>query len=132
MLTDGDSSAPEGVFPLSGMALTQILVVADMDAAREFYTTVLGARVFREYGGTSCVLEFLDTWLLLVTPGPPTNDKPTVTFAAPGDPDHVSHALTIRVPDCRQAYEVLSSRGAAFLTPPRRPRVGNPLLPSRP
>jgi catechol 2,3-dioxygenase-like lactoylglutathione lyase family enzyme len=26
--------------------------------------------------------------------------------------------MTIRVPDCRDAYEVLRSRGAEFLTPP--------------
>ena len=26
--------------------------------------------------------------------------------------------MTIRVPDCRKAYEILESRGATFLTPP--------------
>lgn len=26
--------------------------------------------------------------------------------------------MTIRVPDCQAAYEVLKSRGAEFLTPP--------------
>ena len=64
------------------------------------------------YGGTSCVLRFLGTWLLLVTGGGPTADKPTVTFAPPPDPDAVSHEMTIRVPDCRAAYETLRSRGA--------------------
>jgi len=28
------------------------------------------------------------------------------------------HSFTIRVPDCRAAYETLGSRGARFLTPP--------------
>jgi len=64
------------------------------------------------------VLRFLGTWLLLVTGGEPTRDKPDVTFAAPVDPRTVSHEMTIRVPDCREAYATLRARGAEFLTPP--------------
>jgi catechol 2,3-dioxygenase-like lactoylglutathione lyase family enzyme len=41
-----------------------------------------------------------------------------VTFRPPADIEHVSLQLTIRVPDCRRAYEVLTARGAAFLAPP--------------
>ncbi|MDX1619333.1 MAG: VOC family protein, partial [Balneolaceae bacterium] len=41
-----------------------------------------------------------------------------VTFASPREPDEVSHAMTIRVPDCGAAYETLKSKGANFLTPP--------------
>ena len=74
--------------------------------------------MFREYGGTSCVLRFQGTWLLLVTEGGPTKDKPTVSFVPPSDPDRVSSELTLRVPNCRDAYEVLRARGAEFLTPP--------------
>ena len=55
-------------------------------ALTAFYHDVLGATVTREYGGSSCVLRFLGTWLLLVTAGPPTDDKPTVTFAPPRRP----------------------------------------------
>lgn len=105
-------------FPPDGSALTHILVVSDLARARTFYRDVLGASVYREYGGTSCVLQFQEAWLLLVTGGPPTADKPDVTFAPPPDPSRVAHAMTIRVPDCRDAYETLSSRGAVFLTPP--------------
>ena len=105
-------------FPGDGMALTHILVVSDIERSRTFYRDVLGATIFREYGGTSVVLDFLGSWLLLVTGGGPSDDKPGVTFAAPSTPDNVSHAMTIRVPDCRAAYETLKSRGAAFLTPP--------------
>jgi catechol 2,3-dioxygenase-like lactoylglutathione lyase family enzyme len=108
----------EAQFPSDGMELTQLLVVNDLDQARHFYRDVLGATVYREYGGTSCVLSFLGTWLLLVTEGSPTRDKPSVTFAPPENPDTVSHQLTIRVPDCRGAYETLRARGAVFLTPP--------------
>ena len=100
------------------MELTHILVVRDMERSRAFYRDVIGATVVREYGGTSVVLNFQGSWLLLVTGGRPTKDKPTVTFAAPATSDAVSHAMTVRVPDCHAAYEILKSRGAAFLTPP--------------
>ncbi len=109
-------SFPE--FPAEGMELTQILVVSDAARSRDWYRDVLGATVEYEYGGTSVVLRFLGCWVLLVTGGGPTPDKPTVTFDVPHDPDRVDHAWTIRVPDCRAAYEALRSRGAEFLTPP--------------
>jgi catechol 2,3-dioxygenase-like lactoylglutathione lyase family enzyme len=105
-------------FPADGMELTHILVVEDPARSRAFYRDVLGAEVYREYGGTSVVLRLLGTWLLLVTGGEPTRDKPDVSFAPPADPRTVSHSMTIRVPDCRAAYETLRSRGAPFLTPP--------------
>jgi catechol 2,3-dioxygenase-like lactoylglutathione lyase family enzyme len=105
-------------FPTDGVELTHILVVSDLERARTFYTDVLGATLYREYGGSSCVLTFQGGWLLLVTGGEPTQDKPQVTFSPPENPDTVSHSMTIRVPDCQGAYEVLKARGAVFLTPP--------------
>jgi catechol 2,3-dioxygenase-like lactoylglutathione lyase family enzyme len=105
-------------FPGPGVELTQLLVVSDINRSRDFYTRVLGAELFREYGGTSCVLKFQGCWLLLVTGGGPTEDKPDVTFAPPPNPGVVSHQLTMRVPDCHEAYRILSERGARFLTPP--------------
>jgi catechol 2,3-dioxygenase-like lactoylglutathione lyase family enzyme len=107
-----------GEFPSEGMELTHILVVGDAGRARDFYRDVLGAELYREYGGTSVVLRAFGTWLLLVTGGGPTPDKPDVTFAPPADPATVTHAMTIRVPDCHAAYETLRGRGAEFLTPP--------------
>ena len=108
----------QGEFPTEGVALTLLLVVSDIERSRHFYRDILGATVYREYGGTSCVLKFQGNWLLLVTGGGPTRDKPTVTFAPPADPDTVTHELTLRVPDCQAAYEILQARGAIFLTPP--------------
>jgi catechol 2,3-dioxygenase-like lactoylglutathione lyase family enzyme len=105
-------------FPAAGMELTHILVVEDAARSRDFYLGVLGAELYREYGGTSVVVRAFGTWLLLVTGGGPTADKPDVTFAPPADPRTVGHAMTIRVPDCRAAYETLLGRGAEFLTPP--------------
>jgi catechol 2,3-dioxygenase-like lactoylglutathione lyase family enzyme len=100
------------------VAVTHILVVADPARSRDFWVGVLGAELYREYGGTSVVLRFAGSWLLLVSGGGPTADKPTVTFLPPADPDRVSHAMTLRVADCRAAYQALLARGAAFLTPP--------------
>jgi catechol 2,3-dioxygenase-like lactoylglutathione lyase family enzyme len=105
-------------FPTADMEMTHILVVSDAERAKAFYRDVLGAKVYREYGGTSVVLDFQGTWLLLVTGGGPTKDKPDVTFEPPTDPTRVSHAMTIRVPDCQAAYDILRARGAQFLTPP--------------
>lgn len=106
-----------GDFPTDEMALSQILVVEDPGASRAWYTDVLGAELFRAYG-ESVVLSFCGAWLLLVPAGGPTEDKPGVEMVPPDDPDRVSNAFTIRVPDCRRAYEILRGRGAEFLTAP--------------
>ena len=105
-------------FPSEGMELTHILVVSDLKVSRIFYEELLGSEVINEYGGTSCVLKFQGAWLLLVTGAGPTEDKPDVTFEPPVDTKRVSHSMTIRVPDCQEAYETLKSRGVTFLTPP--------------
>ncbi|HXZ99486.1 MAG TPA: VOC family protein [Candidatus Binatia bacterium] len=107
-----------GDFPSGGMELSHILVVSDVARSLRFYAGVLGAEPYREYGGTSAVLRLLGNWILLVTGGPPTEDKPSVTFAPPDQPDIVDHAWTIRVPSCEAAYRTLQGRGARFLTPP--------------
>jgi len=99
------------------VAVTNILVVTDASRSRDFWVDVLGAELYREYGGTSVVLQFCGTWVLLVTGGGPTADKPDVTFAAPDDPARVSHAMTLRVANCQESYERLLARGATFLTP---------------
>ena len=64
------------------------------------------------------MFNFNGSWLLVVTGGDPSADKPGVTFEAPSRPESVDHSFTIRVQDCQAAYETLSGRGAIFLTPP--------------
>jgi len=105
-------------FPTPDTALTHILVVSDVERSRRWYTDVLGAELYREYGGSSVVLTFGGSWLLIVTGGGPTPDKPSVTLTAPADPDRLDHLFTIRVSDCQVTYELLVQRGAEFLTPP--------------
>lgn len=107
-------------FPAPGLEVTHILVVADLERSRAWYLDVLGASLYREYGGTSVVLRFGGTWLLLVTGGGPTADKPDITLRPPDDPSVRDQLFTMRVDDCQAAYEVLRGRGARFLTPPVR------------
>jgi lactoylglutathione lyase len=107
-----------GSFPEEGVELTTILVVTDIERSRTFWRDVVGAEVYREYGGSSCVLRLAGAWILLVTGGGPTADKPDVTFAPPPDPRRVDHAFTMRVADCVAAYQQLRARGATFLTDP--------------
>ena len=97
---------------------TQILVVSDPARSRDWWTGVLGAQLYREYGGTSVVLRFAGTWVLLVTGGGPTADKPDVELAPPQPAAPLSHAMTVRVPDCRSVYDQVRARGGSFLTPP--------------
>lgn len=114
----GGNPMPAG-FPVDGVELSLLLVVGDLEQSKKFYRDVLGAEFYREYGGTSCVFKFQGSWLLLVTGGGPTDDKPGVTFVAPEDPERVSSQITLRVPDCHAAYNTLVERGAGFLTPPK-------------
>lgn len=105
-------------FPTEDMAITHLMVVSDIDASQAWYTDVLGADLYRAYGGSSVVLSFLGNWFLLVTEGGPTEDKPGVSMMPPDDPNTVSGSFTIRVQDCQASYETLVGRGAEFLTPP--------------
>jgi catechol 2,3-dioxygenase-like lactoylglutathione lyase family enzyme len=106
------------VFPDDATDLTRLLVVADLARSVAWYRDVLGAEIVGEYGGTSAVVRFVESWLLLVTGGGPTADKPTVTMDAPRDPDRASAELIVAVPDCRAAHAELAGRGAVFLADP--------------
>jgi catechol 2,3-dioxygenase-like lactoylglutathione lyase family enzyme len=105
-------------FPDPDLAVTHILVVSDLARSRAWYLDVLGAELYTEYGGTSVVLRLGGAWLLLVTGGGPTGDKPDVTLAAPDDPNVRDNLFTMRVDDCVATYDELRGRGAVFLTPP--------------
>jgi catechol 2,3-dioxygenase-like lactoylglutathione lyase family enzyme len=105
-------------FPTEGIELTHILVVSNINKSKQFYQDILGAEIYREYGEGSCVLKFQGAWLLIVTKGGPTKDKPQTTFSVPNDINSVSHSMTIRVEDCQKSYEILKARGAEFITHP--------------
>ena len=106
------------VFPPPDLAVTHILVVSDLARSKAWYLDVLGATLYGEYGGTSVVLQLGTAWLLIVTGGGPTDDKPDVTLEPPTDPRLRDNLFTMRVADCAAAYDELRGRGAMFLTPP--------------
>lgn len=99
------------------MLVTHLLVVSDVDRSRDFYTRVFEAQVVRERN--PCILRLANSWIMLNTGGGPTDDKPTVTLSAPGDPDTVTSFLNLRVADLAATYERMRSRGAEFLTEPK-------------
>jgi catechol 2,3-dioxygenase-like lactoylglutathione lyase family enzyme len=109
---------PDPQNPFTKSEMTSILVVKEMAKSKAFYLEILGAELYREYGGSSTVLKFLGNWILLVTAGGPTKDKPAIHFIPPANRANVSHSFTIRVKDCQRTYEILKQRGAHFITPP--------------
>jgi catechol 2,3-dioxygenase-like lactoylglutathione lyase family enzyme len=96
--------------------LTHLLIVEDQDRTRNFYEQVLGAMVIR--ARDPVILQFHNSWIVANVGGPPTDDKPTVTLVPPLQVDLASYALNVRVTDIQTVYELWSSRGAHFLTPP--------------
>ena len=103
--------------PADELFVTHFLVVSDQDRSRDFYRSVFGAEVLRERDPV--ILALANTRIVLNVGGGPTDDKPTVTLAPPGDPDVSSGFLNLRVRDIAKAYRDWSARGAAFLTEPK-------------
>ena len=111
-MTDNEFPAPQ-----SGFVVTHFLVVSDQDRSRDFYQSVFGAEVLRDRDPV--IVALANTRIVLNVGGGPTDDKPTVTLAPPGDPDVSSGFLNLRVRDIAKAYRDWSARGAAFLTEPK-------------
>lgn len=107
---------PEFPVPRAGMLLTHFIVSDDVERSRRFYTDVLGGETV--VAGTPAIVQLANGWIIINAGGGPTEDKPTVTLAAPSDPDRVSAFLNIRVADIHQVYEEWTARGATFLTGP--------------
>jgi catechol 2,3-dioxygenase-like lactoylglutathione lyase family enzyme len=102
--------------PAEGIALTHFVVASDVGRSRVFYADVLGGEVLRD--GEPTIIALANSWIVINTDGPPTDDKPAVTLEPPRDPDRVSSFLNIRVADIHAIYEEWRGRGARFLTPP--------------
>jgi catechol 2,3-dioxygenase-like lactoylglutathione lyase family enzyme len=102
--------------PAEGVVATVLLIVADIDRARDFYRDVLGAKVVLERD--PAILKFFNTWLIINVGGGPTEDKPGVTLTPPRDRNTASSALNLRVADIESIYQTWTARGAQFLTPP--------------
>ena len=102
--------------PMDGIALTHFIVSNDVERSRRFYTDVLGGELVME--GEPSVVALANSWVIINVGGGPTEDKPTVTLEAPGDPNRVSSFLNIRVADIAAIHRDWSARGAEFLTAP--------------
>jgi catechol 2,3-dioxygenase-like lactoylglutathione lyase family enzyme len=100
--------------------LAHFIVSDDVDRSRRFYTNVLGGReAFSGPGGLTYV-QLSNSWIIINVGGGPTDDKPEVTLATPGDPSRVSSFVNIRVRDIHAVHAEWSARGAEFLTPPKQ------------
>jgi lactoylglutathione lyase len=97
--------------------VTNTIIVRNIERSVAFYRDVLGATVLRE--GEPTFLRLGNIWLTINLGGGPTDDKPTVVAALPGDPDILSTFLNLRVADIHRCYELWSSRGAKFITEPK-------------
>lgn len=111
-MTLDDFPAPE-----TGFVVTHFLVVSDQDRSRDFYHSVLGAKVVLDRDPV--ILKVANSWLILNVGGGPTDDKPTVTLTTPLDPDRASAFINLRVADIAAAYRDWSAKGATFLTEPK-------------
>jgi catechol 2,3-dioxygenase-like lactoylglutathione lyase family enzyme len=104
--------------PTEGIVLTHFIVSADVERSRRFYTEVLGGETVRS--GEPTYVALANSWIIIHVGGGPTDDKPTVVLETPRDPDRSSSFLNIRVADIQSVYTDWSTRGAAFLTPPKQ------------
>jgi lactoylglutathione lyase len=99
--------------------VTVTIIVADIARSVGFYRDVLGATVLRE--GEPTFLRFGNVWLTInLGGGPPTDDKPEVTVTVPKDLNVLSSFLNLRVKDIARCYELWRSRGAKFITEPKK------------
>ena len=108
--------------PQTGFSVAHFLTVADIERSARFYETVFGARVLSrgDSQGAPGYLQIANTWLIVNVGGGPTPDKPTVVLRTPPDPNAVSSFMNIRVADIQACYALWKSRGAAFITEPKK------------
>jgi catechol 2,3-dioxygenase-like lactoylglutathione lyase family enzyme len=106
------------VATFSASALTHLLVVSDVDTSRDWYVDVLDASVYGEYGGTSVVLDLLGNWLPLATGGATYRRQANGGDEPARRPRSAQCGDHLWVDDCEAPFDLLSSRGAEFLTQP--------------
>jgi lactoylglutathione lyase len=98
--------------------VTNTIIVRDIATSVAFYRDVLGAIVLRE--GEPTFLRLGNIWLTINGGGGGTDDKPDVTAAPPHDNNALSLFINLRVVDIQQCYALWSSRGARFITEPKK------------
>jgi lactoylglutathione lyase len=103
--------------PAEGFILTHLLIVADQDRSRDFYSHILGGKVIRER--EPGVVRLSNSWVIINSAGGPTDDKPDVVAAPPGSAQVLTNGINIRVANVWATYREWRARGAEFLTEPK-------------
>jgi catechol 2,3-dioxygenase-like lactoylglutathione lyase family enzyme len=103
--------------PGEGFIITHLLIVADQDRSRDFYSRVLGGHVIRERN--PAVVRLSNSWIVINSGGGPTDDKPDVIAAPPQSSHVLTSSLNIRVADVWAIYREWKALGAEFLTEPK-------------
>jgi lactoylglutathione lyase len=98
--------------------VTVTLIVSDIDRSVAFYRDVLGANVLKE--GEPVFLRLKNVWLTINGGGGGTDDKPDVIATPPTHPNEATSFLNLRVVDIQECYTLWRSRGAQFITEPKK------------
>jgi catechol 2,3-dioxygenase-like lactoylglutathione lyase family enzyme len=108
--------------PREGFSVGYCIMVADIERSIRFYERVLGGRILSrgDSKGAPGYVQIANMWLLVnVVGNGPTPDKPSVTLSVP-NPDKFNSFMNLRVADIRACYELWKSRGAEFITEPKK------------
>lgn len=98
---------------------TFTLIVTDVARSAAFYRDVLGATILEK--GEPTLLRLGNIWIIInVGGGQPTDDKPKVTVTPPKHLNTLSSFLNLRVKDIASCYALWRSRGAKFITEPKK------------
>jgi lactoylglutathione lyase len=98
--------------------VTVTLIVRDVARSVSFYHDVLGATVVRE--GEPVFLRLKNVWLTINAGGGGTDDKPDVIATPPTHLNELTSFLNLRVTNIQECYELWCSRGAQFITEPKK------------
>jgi hypothetical protein len=82
--------------------LTHVLVPHEIARARRFYDAVLGGELVID-GPPPALGAVANSWIVINTGAPPTDDKPDVSLEPPTNPVRVSSVLNVRVADINAA-----------------------------
>ena len=102
--------------PSEGFLVTLFITVRSIARSRAFYSEVLGGQVVLEEN--PCMIKLSNSWPIMNPGGPPTPDKPEISVVNHQAGNTVSSFMNLRVADIHSCYELWSSRGAEFVTPP--------------
>jgi catechol 2,3-dioxygenase-like lactoylglutathione lyase family enzyme len=102
--------------PSEDFLVTLFITVRSVARSRAFYSEVLGGQVVLEEN--PCMVKLANSWVIMNPGGGPTPDKPDISVVNYEFDNTVSIFMNLRVEDIQACYELWSSRGAEFVTPP--------------